>query len=212
MRLTVTHDGKAKVSIPSWTPYQAGEAFAISKKDWIKKQLAGKTIRIFRENDRIGKGHRLHFLLENRQNITSRVGASEIIVRLPSGVATDELKVQLVVTKAAIRALKQESGNLLPARLASLARHHGFEYRSVSVRHLKTRWGSCSSNKEIVLNCYLVQLPWDLIDYVIMHELLHTQIMAHGKLFWDELDRYVPNLKLKRTAIRLHHPAVIAAI
>lgn len=212
IRLTVTYDGKVKVSIPAWSPYQAGEAFALSKKDWLIKQMAGKKQRLFMENDRIGKGHRLRFINEPRSKITSRVGESDIVIRLPRETSADDIEVQAQVIKAAIRALKQEAGTLLPGRLSALAREHGFTYRSVTVKHLKTRWGSCSSQQDIALNCYLVQLPWELIDYVIMHELLHTRIMAHGKSFWDELGHYVPDLKSKRSAIRAHHPAVIAAV
>jgi predicted metal-dependent hydrolase len=54
-----------------------------------------------------------------------------------------------------------------------------------------------------------MQLPWELIDYVILHELVHTVVMAHGPKFWDELDKYVNNLAAKRKAIRSHQPALL---
>lgn len=212
IRLSVTYDGKVKVSIPAWSPYQAGEDFAFSKKEWLIMQVAGKTNRLFAENDRIGKGHRLRFINVDRANITCRVGESEIITRLPYEVSFENSNVQAKVKKAAVRALKQEAEILLPKRLSALAQKHKFTYRSVTIKRLKTRWGSCSSNKDIALNCFLVQLPWELIDYVIMHELLHTRIMAHGQPFWSELNNYIPDLKTKRIAIRAHHPAVIAAV
>jgi len=49
---------------------------------------------------------------------------------------------------------------LLPQRLQAFATQTGFSYRSVSVKQLKSRWGSCNTEKEITLNLFLMQLPW----------------------------------------------------
>ena len=48
----------------------------------------------------------------------------------------------------------------------------------------------------------LALLPEDLVDYVILHELVHTRIHDHGKDFWKELDRYVGNSKALATRLR----------
>lgn len=63
------------------------------------------------------------------------------------------------------------------------------------MREQRTRWGSCSGKNNISLNVKLVLLPEELIDYVILHELVHTRIHNHGKKFWDELDIYTGNAK-----------------
>ncbi|MBD3376833.1 DUF45 domain-containing protein [candidate division KSB1 bacterium] len=76
-------------------------------------------------------------------------------------------------------------------RLQKLAKEHGFTYNRVFIRHQKTRWGSCSSKNNINLNICLVYLPIHLFDYVVMHELVHTQIKNHGQEFWNELDRHL---------------------
>ncbi len=209
IRLSVGHNGQIRVSMPAWSPFKAGEAFARSKTEWIKKQQIVKQVHVFKDNDRIGKAHRLKFIHEARATITSRTGATEIVVRIPLLADGSSAPVQKIVHKVAIRALKKEAEILLPRRLQALAAQHGFQYRSVSIKQLKTRWGSCSSRQEIALNCYLMQLPWDLIDYVLLHELLHTQIMAHGKPFWDELVHYVSNLPAKRKLMRAHQPALM---
>lgn len=210
IRLSIGHDGELKLSMPTWTPYKAGEAFIISKSDWIKSQQLTKKSKSFELNDRIGKGHRLRFVHEHREAISSRVGKTEIVVRLPYDLEPSIDEVQKVVRKAAVRALKAEANLLLPRRLHAFARQYGFSYNSVSIKQLKTRWGSCSSKKDIALNCFLMQLPWELIDYVLLHELVHTQIMAHGKPFWDKLGQYVSDLPNKRKAIRSHQPTLLS--
>ncbi len=81
----------------------------------------------------------------------------------------------------------------LTSRLKQLAEKHGFTYNKVSVRSQRTRWGSCSHKNNISLNMKLVKLPHELMDYVILHELVHTRIHNHSKKFWAELDNYVGN-------------------
>lgn len=89
-----------------------------------------------------------------------------------------------------VKARKQLTG-----RLNILAKRHGFTFNKVSMRNQKTRWGSCSRNNNISLNMKLVLLPEELIEYVILHELVHTRIPNHSKDFWGELDKYAGNSK-----------------
>lgn len=209
IRLTIGHDGTVRVSMPAWSPYKVGEAFALSKRDWIVRHSTSRQPLVIRPDDRIGKGHRLRFVHEQRPKIGSRVTPTEVIIRLPLNKEPGDSDVQAVVQAAAIRALKLEAKLLLPQRLAALAKQHDFTYHSVTIKQLKTRWGSCSSNKDIALNCFLMQLPWELIDYVILHELVHTRILAHGQPFWDELGTYVSDIKTKRKTIRSHQPTLL---
>ncbi len=76
-----------------------------------------------------------------------------------------------------------------------LAEKHGFELNGVYIRNQKTRWGSCSHKNNISLNIQLALLPDELVNYVILHELVHTRIHDHSKRFWGELDKYVVDAK-----------------
>jgi len=73
-------------------------------------------------------------------------------------------------------------------RVEQLARMHGFSYNRVFIKNQKTRWGSCSNKNNINLNINLVRLPQELIDYTILHELVHTRIKNHSPKFWDQMD------------------------
>ena len=101
---------------------------------------------------------------------------------------------------------KVKATKILTAKVHVLAKKHGFTYSKVSVRNQSTRWGSCSHKNTISLNMKLVALPKELIDYVILHELVHTKIHNHGSRFWAELDKYVGNSKGKAMALRLRKP------
>jgi predicted metal-dependent hydrolase len=74
-------------------------------------------------------------------------------------------------------------------RLDYLALKYGFQYNRVFIKNQKTRWGSCSRKNNINLNVNLVRLPDELIDYTILHELVHTRVKNHGPRFWAHMDR-----------------------
>ncbi|MFC1921207.1 M48 family metallopeptidase [Chloroflexota bacterium] len=97
---------------------------------------------------------------------------------------------------------KAEARRKLTGRLDYLAEKHGFSYNRVFIRNQRTRWGSCSHNNNISLNMKLLHLPEELMDYVILHELVHTRIMNHSRAFWAELDNYVPNSKKKASRLK----------
>lgn len=208
VRITIDHNSNVRVSLPSWTPYKVALAFVETKRAWIRKHQALKAKHVFRPNERIGKAHRLLFASSTTGKVATRVTDTEITVRLPQGHTSTDVVVQSAVEKAAVRALKKEAKELLLPRLRDFAHKHGFDYKSASIKHLKSRWGSCSSEQYIALNCFLMQLPWQLIDYVLLHELVHTRVMAHGPKFWSELEKYVPDLKNKRSLIKNYHPAL----
>ncbi len=99
---------------------------------------------------------------------------------------------------------KADARKRLTDRLYHLAKEHGFTCNNVSIREQKTRWGSCSHKNNISLNLKLVLLPKELIDYVMLHELVHTQIHNHSKKFWAELDRYTGNGKVMAKRLRMN--------
>ena len=84
---------------------------------------------------------------------------------------------------------------ILCRRIGELAQLHDFVYNRVSIRKQKTRWGSCSTKNNINLNASLLHLPSELMDYVLLHELVHTRVKNHSKDFWDELETVVPNAR-----------------
>jgi predicted metal-dependent hydrolase len=117
--------------------------------------------------------------------------------------------VQNAARKASIRALRKEAEVLLPQRLQTLAQQTGLGYASVTVKQLKSRWGSCSADKDITLNLFLMQLPWHLIDYVLIHELTHTKVMRHGPPFWAEMESHLAGAKALRKEISKQQPILI---
>ncbi len=76
----------------------------------------------------------------------------------------------------------------LKQRLDQLSKEANLPYNCLTVRAQKTRWGSCSSKKNINLNYRLLFIEKELLDYILLHELVHTVHMNHSKAFWIFLE------------------------
>lgn len=201
IRLSIGRNGDVRISLPFWVPYQAGVDFAINRQTWIEKNRPDSS-KPLTDGMKIGKAHRLIFLPNNSQRVSVRTVTGKIRVSHPEEMKIFSQNVQDAAQRGAIKALKQEADKLLPQRLEQLAAKHGYKYKSVGTKRLVSRWGSCSSTKDIILNIYLMQLPWDLIDYVIIHELIHTKHLNHSSEFWREFESIRPNAKTHRKQLK----------
>ena len=210
LRLSIGSDGKVKVTIPSWASFEEGLRFAASRQAWIQEHMPDP-VQLLTSGQHIGKAHRLIFDPAAGEIIRTRIAGSEIHITRPIGKLITHPEVQTAARKASIRALRLEAEKLLPVRLRQLANDFAFTYTSVQVKQLKGRWGSCDAQRHIVLNLYLMQLPWKLIDYVLIHELVHTKHLDHGPGFWNEFLKHEPRAKYLRTQIRKHQP-ILAAV
>ncbi len=104
---------------------------------------------------------------------------------------------------------RKRAGAILKVRLNCLARQYGFEYNKVFIKNQKTRWASCSGKNNINLNMNLVRLPQELMDYVILHELVHTRHKNHGKKFWAELEKLCGDVKGLKKQLRKYRLASV---
>jgi predicted metal-dependent hydrolase len=96
-------------------------------------------------------------------------------------------------------ALESHLQNLARAELAvrvrELAGLHQLDVKKIVIRNQKSRWGSCSYNGTISLNWRLIQLPPEVSDYIIVHELMHLRELNHSPRFWAEVERVCPNYR-----------------
>lgn len=189
-----------KVSQPLWLPYAAGVQFAQSNRNWIEQQRVKRPVQLIDEAMQVGKSRILRY--EPDATLRTRITANELIIYLPAHLSINSPEVQKIAKTAIKRALKKEADAQLPERLAYCASKYGFSYTSVRCKSMRSRWGSCNNNQEITLNIFLMMAPWELIDYVLIHELAHTKHLHHGADFWDEVARIMPDYKQRRKALK----------
>ena len=80
-------------------------------------------------------------------------------------------------------------------RVAYFANKHNLMVNQVRIKNQKTMWGSCSSKNNINLNYLLLMAPMGVIDYVIVHELVHTIHRNHSTDFWDSVESIMPEFQ-----------------
>ena len=92
--------------------------------------------------------------------------------------------------------------DIITKRVIVLAKKHGFKHGKISVKKMKTRWGSCSYKNNININLCVCYLPQDLQDYIILHELAHTVVKNHSRHFWYELHKISDDIDTMRQRLR----------
>lgn len=102
------------------------------------------------------------------------------------------------LTKEELEELTARAKEYIPDRVAYFAKTVGVDYGRITIRHQKTRWGSCSSKGNLNFNCLLMRMPPEVIDYVVVHELCHRKEMNHSKAFWQEVEKVLPDYKSRR--------------
>jgi len=94
---------------------------------------------------------------------------------------------------------KDEATLTLPSRVSYYARQMNLHPKELRFKRLRSRWGSCDSKGTVTLNIMMMQLSYEQIDYIIVHELAHLRHMNHSKQFHDLVKQYLPeSIKLRR--------------
>ena len=105
-------------------------------------------------------------------------------------------------TNEEIKALAGDALSVIPGRADHFAPLVGVEYRGITIRNQRTRWGSCSSKGNLNFNCLLMLTPPDVLDYVVVHELAHRREMNHSAAFWKVVATWMPDYKKYRKWLR----------
>ena len=87
-------------------------------------------------------------------------------------------------------------------RLSYFYDKYNLKVNQVRIKEQKTLWGSCSSKNNINLNYLLIMAPMKIIDYVIVHELVHTIHKNHSAKFWQKVETIMPNYKDARNWLK----------
>mgnify|MGYP000890331656 FL=1 len=201
-------NGQLRITIPTSSPLAAVRLFLKTSRRQLRQLLSDhQHSHAYTKDQPIGKSHHL---LIRPGNTPVRVSLSkqQIIAHVPDEAAITTPPVQQLIRSKVLAALRREAKHYLPRRVRYLAQQHGFQYQTVAVNHASSRWGSCSSRGTISLNIALMTLPFELIDYVVVHELAHTRHMDHSRQFWQVVGRIDPQYRAHRDALAEHTPYI----
>lgn len=205
--LRIAPDGRLRISLPHSAPIFAAKALVASSRKQIRKLLDEHQTQFSYDSDRqIGKSH--HLRIEHSDITEVKIAGTHIIAQISEDDDIRNHKIQQMIRVKILAALRKEAKSYLPRRLEFLAKEHGFSYNKVKLTHASSRWGSCSSSGTISLNIALMNLPFELLDYVLIHELSHTRHMNHSTKFWAEVGLVDNQYKQHRSALKKFTPNI----
>lgn len=190
-----------KLTLPVFISQKRAEEFLREKENWINKNR--EKIRGFEDQhtvfteDTDFKTHE-HVLTITRtkdEGPSVSLKNKSVLVQLPESVNINDPKIQEMIRWGIQAAWRKEAKRYLPERLRELSRKHRLPYNKVIIKNNRSRWGSCSAKNNINLSLHLMRLPEHLIDYILLHELVHTVHKNHGKRFWKEFEKILPGAK-----------------
>ena len=185
-------DGSARLVIPRRGSEAEGLRFLERSEAWLLRSVA---------RWRSGSHARQPWLdgarfLFRGEEVGLRVEKGEAGLKLCFGDQVIVLPHALSDYRATVQKhLRRLAEGELPVRARELALVHQITVHRVSVRAQKTRWGSCSARGTISLNWRLIQAPPEVVDYLIIHELMHRREMNHSRRYWKLVAAAFPDYR-----------------
>ncbi|WP_298920190.1 SprT family zinc-dependent metalloprotease [uncultured Roseobacter sp.] len=185
-------DGRVTLTLPKRVPEREALAFAGEKEGWIRKHLAARG-----EDVTVGIGSVLPIggmMHEVVRGQGRQIGFEDGRVAVPGA------------PERAGRRLVGHLKTLARARLAEASDHYaarlGRPYSAMKLRDTRSRWGSCTSEGNLMYSWRLILAPPPVLDYVVAHEVAHLAEMNHSPAFWDQVTRIYGDYKEQRRWLR----------
>jgi predicted metal-dependent hydrolase len=216
----VISDDGLRVTAPNWVTLRQVDEAVLEKAGWILTKLRDwhkRREQLALTQTQWRGGGELPYL---GKRIVLALGSHERQVALSGDADTpndgDMLRLALPADADASRIrdaaqawLQQRAGVWFGNRLAYFLQASGLKIRRWRLSSAATRWGSCTSDGNIMLNWRLIHFAPAIIDYVIAHELAHLREMNHSSNFWTEVGHLMPDYQQARDVLRRHDPAML---
>jgi len=200
--LIITPDAKLVIRAPLRVSHASIEDFVAKKRSWILRKM-GEMSKIPRTPERkyidgetflfLGTSYPLK-IMHNRKRGVSLGECLEVNTTLSP--YDGEVRECLAAW------YRSRAQDVICMRCKEIATNMGCVPSSVKISHAERRWGSCSAKGDIRFSWRLVMAPPEIIDYVIVHELVHIVHHNHSKRFWDAVAAFMPDFQARRTWLR----------
>ncbi len=197
-RLKVFYTGEIKLSVPHDTPEEWIAEFIETKRDWIAEQLS-KFPDAEVVDKKLDNGSKIKILgrertLQIHESKRKQIILDDMFLNIFTH-ETDSIKIERQVDNWWKKASRQCYQNILD-RLYVVVKGYGVPKPTLTVKKMKTLWGSCSRRTwNININYYLFKTGVPCIESVILHELTHFLYPNHDKAFYDFMTFYMPDWK-----------------
>jgi predicted metal-dependent hydrolase len=206
--LEIDNQGRLIVRAPARATRAQIEALVVQKSDWIQARQAEVLSQgPLPVNRQYLPGETFLFL---GQTYTLEIVECQAEALLLDGKFLLARSAQAKAAEVFESWYRRQAFDILSQRTALYAGQTGLRYQQVRVKNLRTRWGSCSNRGNLNFNLRLVMAPLEIVDYIVVHELVHMIHKNHSRLYWDAVAAILPDYKIRRNWLKLNgHTLVI---
>ncbi len=195
--LQINENAELIVRAPHYVSLKKINSFIDEKRDWLEKTInkAEQRKKALQSNKEFRDGKTVMFLGKEYQvqlnGKTKNIEFSEYTIQFPFG------KIEYA-DEYLTKWYKKQAKEIITLRIKDYAKALGLSFSKIGITSAKKRWGSCNSKGNINFSYRLVMTPPVIIDYVIVHELMHLKEMNHSPRFWAKVGQVIPDYKLRR--------------
>lgn len=208
MALVVKVNGEVELRVPLRTRQWMIDRFVVEHQDWLEKTVV--------KINQTGLNQKHHFSNDDKFYYLGQAFTLKIdeMAKVTIAIANDNLIVNHtskdLIRKTIIKWFRHNAEEYLSKKLAYWSEIMKLKYRDMKITSASSRWGSCTGQDVICFSWRLIMMPESVIDYVVIHELVHLNHRHHQSSFWTEVEHYCPNYKNERK--RLKAMSAIAGI
>jgi len=190
LSMNVDKTGKLIVKAPLFTSKKTIESFIAKNKNWIEERKK----QVIQKIKSYSQWEKFYFFWEEYELLTSSKTPllewewnKKLVFDWMNFIVNKNSK--SIAKELFEEFYKREARKYIKNRLEEISAKYNLKYNKFSITSAKTRWGSCTSTKNINFTYRLIMTPIKTIDYVIVHELAHLKHMNHSKAFWTEVEK-----------------------
>jgi predicted metal-dependent hydrolase len=207
LQITLDPEVGVVVSVPKRTSAKAIREFVAARAGWIVRRASERVLRP--EPRQFVDGETLPYLgrpapLHVQPGAGARVSIDlrEGMFCIVAPLRLDGADRRAAIERALIAWYRKRGAEEFAGRVERWSQVAGYRPKAVLVRDQRRRWGSCGADGTLRFNWRLILADPTLIDYVVVHELAHLQARGHGKEFWAEVARLMPDYQVHRRTLR----------
>ena len=191
--LEITQDALLIIRAPRLTSLKTIKKIVIEKKDWIQKKKA-KLERKLEESKpkKFIDGERFWYLGKQYQ---LKIGKNYKIFNLSKNYLRLSERYQNNAKEVITSWYKRKAKQKIGERVRFYYALTGLKYGQIKINSARMRWGSCSHSGNLNFTWRLIMAPEEILDYVVVHEMVHLEEKNHAKRFWQKVEKIMPEYK-----------------
>lgn len=189
--IRILSNGMVRVTIPRYGSMSKAQSFLNEQMQLVQQKVEKNQCNPFEINTFYKTHfHRILITQSTHKNNSCKITEGKVLIRISELYDPYSNDMQEFIGSILEKVLKQEAKLYIPKKTMHFALENRLKVSDIKINSAKTRWGSCSARNSLNFSFYLMQLPLELVDYVILHELSHTIHKNHSSQFYNLLNNF----------------------